>query len=415
MFEKLYHSPAVLTRHREAPWAADRARYLTHRAEQGCARQTLLRLARELLVVAHQLKVSPGLAVSPEQITTAAQQWAQQQGRRGRTRSLRWSRSLFLQVATQWLHFLGRLPEPVTEPTSWSAVIGGFADWMQCERGLSPITIRNRRWHVERFLRWYAPQGRPLAAVAGADLDTFLAERGRQGWSRVSIATSAKALRAFLRHAETGGGCRRGLAATIEAPRLFAQEPCPAGPAWEDVQRLLASTETDRPRDIRDRALLLLFAVYGLRSGEVARLCLEHLDWEHEVVWVPRPKQRRGQAYPLGRTVGDALLRSLQRVRPRCGRREVFLTLKAPFRPLSPGGLYHISSTHLAAAGVQTPHRGPHALRPACATRLVAAGLSLKEIGDPLGHRSACATRIYAKVDLPGLRQVADLDRGGVL
>lgn len=415
MFEQLFTYPAVLRRHQEAPWVAERARYLAHRAEQGCARQTLLRLAEELLVVARALKVSPTPVVPPAQIAAAAEQWAQRQRRRGRTRSLRWSRGLFIQVATQWLRFLGRLQEPVAEPTPWSAVVGDFADWMERERGLSPITIRNRRWHVEQFLRWYAPHGRPLAAVAGADLDAFLAELGRRGWSRVSIATSANALRAFFRHAERGGGCPRGLAATIEAPRLFAQESCPSGPPWEDVQRLLASTEIDRPCEIRNRALLLLFAVYGLRSGEVARLCLEHLDWEHEVMWVPRPKPRRAQPYPLVRTVGEAILRYLQRVRPRCARREVFLTLKAPFRPLSPGALYHVTSSRLATVGSPALHRGPHALRHACATHLVAAGLSFKEIGDHLGHRSASATRIYAKVDLAGLREVADLDLGGVL
>ncbi|MER9566920.1 tyrosine-type recombinase/integrase [Mesorhizobium sp. M0571] len=52
---------------------------------------------------------------------------------------------------------------------------------------------------------------------------------------------------------------------------------------------------------------------------------------------------------------------------------------------------------------------GPHCLRHACATRLVATGLRLKEIGDHLGYRSAYATRVYAKVDLTGLREVADL------
>jgi site-specific recombinase XerD len=47
--------------------------------------------------------------------------------------------------------------------------------------------------------------------------------------------------------------------------------------------------------------------------------------------------------------------------------------------------------------------------------RLLATGLSLKEIGDQLGHTDPDSTRIYAKVDLVGLREVADFDMGGVL
>ena len=94
---------------------------------------------------------------------------------------------------------------------------------------------------------------------------------------------------------------------------------------------------------------------------------------------------------------------------------EIFLTLKAPFRPLSPGALYHVVSTRLSELGITALRRGPHALRHACAGHLLSEGLSLKEIGDHLGHRSAYATRVYAKVDLAGLRQVADFDLGGLV
>jgi site-specific recombinase XerD len=45
---------------------------------------------------------------------------------------------------------------------------------------------------------------------------------------------------------------------------------------------------------------------------------------------------------------------------------------------------------------------------------LISEGLSLKEIGDHLGHQSTSATRIYAKVNLTQLRRVADLDLGGL-
>ena len=68
----------------------------------------------------------------------------------------------------------------------------------------------------------------------------------------------------------------------------------------------------------------------------------------------------------------------------------------------------------LQALGVSLPHYGPHALRHACATHLLAQGLSLKEIGDYLGHQHHDSTRIYTKVDLAGLRQVADFDLGGL-
>ena len=72
-------------------------------------------------------------------------------------------------------------------------------------------------------------------------------------------------------------------------------------------------------------------------------------------------------------------------------------------------------SDRMKRLGIQTPHRGPHALRHACAGHLLARGLSVKEIGDHLGHRSLESTRIYAKVDLKGLREVAAFDLGEVV
>jgi site-specific recombinase XerD len=58
---------------------------------------------------------------------------------------------------------------------------------------------------------------------------------------------------------------------------------------------------------------------------------------------------------------------------------------------------------------------GPHSLRHPCADHLVEEDFSLKEIGDHLGHRSSSATRIYAKVDLPALRELATFDLGGLI
>ena len=111
-----------------------------------------------------------------------------------------------------------------------------------------------------------------------------------------------------------------------------------------------------------------------------------------------------------------AILRYLKEVRQRTAVREVFLArCHAPVRPLRRSTLYLIVSRRLRVVSPSLPRFGPHALRHACATHLLQEGLSLKEIGDHLGHRHPDTTRAYAKVDLAGLRQVGDFDIGGVL
>jgi integrase/recombinase XerD len=245
-------------------------------------------------------------------------------------------------------------------------------------------------------------------------VDAFLAANGKRGWSRVSVATSAKALRAFFKHAAVHGWCTASIAAGIDSPRLFQHEGLPVGPSWADVQRLIATTAGDSARDIRDRAILILLAAYGVRSSEISGLRLENVNWKSETISIARPKQRRAQEHPLVNEAGEAILHYLRKARPRCAQREIFLTCKAPFQRLSHGALYHLVSTRLSALGIHVPRRGPHALRHACAGHLLTEGISLKEIGDHLGHRSAYATRIYAKMDLAGLREVANFDMGGL-
>jgi integrase/recombinase XerD len=187
----------------------------------------------------------------------------------------------------------------------------------------------------------------------------------------------------------------------------------PMGPSWDEVRRLLAMTESDRPIDIRDRAVSMLLAIYGLRTDEVRHLRLEDLDWENETIRVRCPKPGRVRTFPLVRSVGDAILRYLKEVRPQSVHREVILTLLPPIRPLR--GVWDLVGKRLRKLGVTSPHCGPHALRHACATHLLAEGFSLKEIGDHLGHQLPNTTMIYAKVDFAGLQKVADFDLGGIL
>lgn len=112
--------------------------------------------------------------------------------------------------------------------------------------------------------------------------------------------------------------------------------------------------------------------------------------------------------------VGNAIARYLREARPQSASRVVFLRLRAPFTPLSPSGLYCAVKSHLPAQERPGKGRGPHGLRHACARHLLESGLSFKEVGDHLGHRDPDTTRIYAKVNLAMLRQVAFDDLGGL-
>ncbi len=400
MFAEIFDSPVTVARHREGPMVKERLAFLTHLASQGHFGTGLEKKARYLLAIARTLR----LASRPRQAMTLNE-----------VKRKTAERHCLFPLAVQWLQFMGRLKEPCDPLTPWARKIKVFADYMEHEAELSPATICSRCSRVRVFFKQLRVQGDSLHAITPHRIDTaFQKMLAPGGYSRTTVQTAANTLRAFFRFAEARGWCRKGLAGSIRAPRVFSQTSLPLGPSWDDVRRLLATTEGDQRGNIRARPILMLFAIYGLRRGEVSRLRLEDFDWEREEFRVASSKSRRVRTYPLTRTLGDAILRYLQEVRPRSPHREVFLTLDPPFRPVYTS-LWEMVSQRLRSLDVSLPHYGPHALRHACAARLLATGLSLKEIGDQLGHTAPDSTRIYAKVDLVGLREVADFDLGGVL
>jgi integrase/recombinase XerD len=415
VFEQLFKQPRALARQRSGPLLEERLRYLGHLADQGLSRRSLQAAAHYTLFVADHLCLAdrPGEPIPLAEVERSALLWAENPPLFGQRRP---SRVFFLQHATAWLDFLDRLQLPPARPRLHAEQVDAFADYLRRERGLSPRTIDTYCPAVEAFLGDLGVPGHSLAALTITQIDQALIARvSRLGYARRTVAGLAKALRSFFHFAHRRGWCKAGLAEAIKGPRLFAQESLPSGPSWPDVQRLLASTEGSRPVDVRDRAILMLLAVYGLRAGEVARLRLEDFDWEREQLRLTHPKTQSSQVYPLSRRVGDAVLDYLKQVRPCCALREVFLCSRAPIRPLGRSAVWPIVAERLRRLGVTCPHRGPHAIRHACATHLLAQGLSLKEIGDHLGHQRPDTTRIYAKVDLTGLRNVADFDIGGLL
>ena len=90
--------------------------------------------------------------------------------------------------------------------------------------------------------------------------------------------------------------------------------------------------------------------------------------------------------------------------------RALFVTHRAPNRPFKDGQVVNtILKEAFAATGEKpaTPYVGSHVLRHSLATNMVRAGASLDEVGDVLRHRSRASTMMYARLDIDGLRSIA--------
>jgi site-specific recombinase XerD len=415
MFEQLFRRARTVKRYFAAPLLVERLQYLQQWSDEGASWETLQRIALHQVAAIRRLNFHSQGKITPTQVDAAAKRWASRPLRATRHKRSPHAGAVFTSIATRWLQFMGRLQLPDPVVPSWGNAVAEFTEYMRAQRGLAAATIYTRSKRAEEFLGRLAP--RRLQDLTMADVDRAIGDKGTADHcTRASIRTYAYVVRSFLRYAEARGWCAAGLADGMLVPRVYTGEQLPAGPTWAQVQDLCASVEGHSRAQILDRAILLLFAVYGFRVGEVRRLRLDDFDWENERVRVTRFKQRpHVQVYPLRRSVGDAILQYVKEVRPKSPHRSLFLSLRAPYRPLGNSAFWQRVSRRLRPLKLALPHLGPHALRHACATRLLEQGMSMKTIADQLGHQNLATTSVYAKVDMRRLRQVADFSLEGLL
>lgn len=213
-------------------------------------------------------------------------------------------------------------------------------------------------------------------------------------------------MRAFLRYLGAEGKCTPGLDAAIPPAVCWRLSSLPGYLKAEEVERVLAASDTSTSGGLRDRALLLLLARLGLRTGDVRQLRLGDIDWTTGSLRL-QGKGRREARLPLTQEIGDALLAYVERGRPAAPYDHVFLGTRPPIRPWGHSSVSAVVGKYLRRAGVTNPRPGTQVLRHSAATEMLRRGGSLQEIGAVLRHRSCDTTAIYAKVDVTLLKLVA--------
>jgi integrase/recombinase XerD len=320
---------------------------------------------------------------------------------------------------THGIHMLMRLvqgqwppvPAPATRREAFHQELGdAYAQWLLAVRGLSSTTIPNRRAEAKRFLESLRERGDSgsLSSITVADLDHYINSRAPQ-LRRVTRQRLVICLRGFLRYLQAQGIIKRDLASAVVSSRRYAFEGIPPALRADHINAVLKSTKNDRSaKGLRDHAILLLLSTYGLRAGEITALQLDDIDWRKDQLHIRHSKTGGESFLPLLPSIGEAILKYLQRGRPVTSARAVFLRARAPFHPLRAGSsLYHMVEDRLQHTGIKLERKhGPHAFRHARAVSLLDRGLPLKSIGDVLGHRSTESTAVYLKLATSELRTV---------
>ncbi len=301
-----------------------------------------------------------------------------------------------------------------TTPTDDLAAV--FAHHLQHQQGLADSSIERYREVARQFLvERFGCGAVDLSTVGAVDVIGFV-QRQAKRLKPPAVKCVVNGLRSFLRYTQYRGDVASELVAAVPAVAGWACTPTvPKAIAAEHAQRAIDSCDLTTAIGLRDRAVLLLLARLGLRAREVIALQLEDCDWDRGQLLV-RGKGRRECILPMPVDVGEAISAYLERGRPACKDRHLFLRSMAPVCGFLQGsdGIGSIVRHALRRAKVVAPHSGSHQFRHALAVRMLQGGASLPEIGEVLRHRSPQSTSIYARVDIEALRSLAVAWPGGV-
>jgi integrase len=297
--------------------------------------------------------------------------------------------------------YLGVTDADAGPVTPAQAALAEWCSWMRDQRGLTDKTIAARCHYAAGLLdvitatdgsmEW----GRLDAPVANA----YVAERGRP-YGVVSRAHIVDAVRCLLRWALSTGRLDRDLTAGILKPP-GTRRGLPRGVGAEQVAALLAVCDPTTAIGARDRAVVMILVRLGLRAGEVARLNLDDIDWANGRLRVTG--KGREHTLPIPVDVGQALAAWLG-LRPAALDRAVFVRMKAPRQMMATSAISGVIARLSDLVGIDRIYA--HRLRHTAAMDVLAAGGTLAEAKELLGHAYTATTMAYAKVDLTSLREL---------
>jgi integrase/recombinase XerD len=326
--------------------------------------------------------------------------------RRGQLRHPNGNRSVRFLGAQLFLTFLaaqGIVPAltKAGDDSSLPSLLVEFQHWMRTQRGVTESTLRN---YQPILLDLLETLGHPAEPFTAQRLREFVLDRAHQhGKGRAKTVVTA--VRMFLRFLIATGCCEPGLDQAIPTIAHWRLSSLPRYLPPETIEGIIAACDTSTPLGLRDKAIILLMARLGLRAGDVAGLRLSDLDWPQGTV-VVMGKGRRETRLPLPQEVGEALLQYLETVRPPIDGDKVFITICAPWLPISRQAVGHTAARAIRRAGIDAPFLGAHLFRHSAATAMLRQGASLQAISAVLRHRSIETTAIYAKVDRQLLQEI---------
>jgi site-specific recombinase XerD len=269
-------------------------------------------------------------------------------------------------------------------------------------RQLSSIKLNQIRRVLFPFHDYLERHCIKLASIRIKEIDAFLAEFFIP-FSSMSRQTYRTYLRGFLKYLHYQKIIRKDLAPLVVGRRQFAQSRPPKFYRPHEIQQLLDSFELTSFTSIRNHAIVHLAYGLGLRPNEIRFITLDDISFAKSELTLRTRKNGCPIKLPLSENILKAIAAYIIGARPKSRRRELFLNLVAPYRPLCANSVGAHITECIRKAGLPG---SAYWLRHTYAQNLLEAGSSIYEIKEMMGHNTINSSENYLKIHINLMREV---------
>ena len=285
----------------------------------------------------------------------------------------------------------------VQQGTDYDPLIDQFIDAVWMEYGLSKNTLSAYRTDLKKTSAWLTQNQRcQLVDVRREDLLDYMAARSEAQHSPRSTARLLSTLRRFYAYCQRNRLIDEDPTRLMSAPKLG--RPLPGSLTEDEVERLLASPDTNTAIGIRDRTMLELLYATGLRVSELVSLRDIQINLRQGVLRVTG-KGEKERLVPLGEEAIRWLNKYQKQARPELSQgslvEELFLTNRK--QGMTRQAFWYLIKRYASKENIRS-HLSPHTLRHAFATHLLNHGADLRAVQMLLGHSNISTTQIYTHV-----------------
>ena len=282
--------------------------------------------------------------------------------------------------------------------------LANYCDMLVVERNSSQHTVRNYRLDLLDFGRWAARASvNPLCATR-RDMRSYLGDLDYAQYSRRTVNRRLSSIRSFFRWLAAEGLVESNPTDVVSGPKLARSLPRTIPPA--DMARLLSVWRgSDKPSDMRNRAILEFLYACGARISETSGLLVDNVDFDTAQVRV-FGKGSKERIVPLHELAIASMRDYLFNARPEllAGKESPYFFVSTRGNQMSPDALRKMFKQSLLAAGLDQT-LSPHDMRHTFATDLVEGGADLRSVQEMLGHSSLSTTQIYTHVSISHLKE----------